>query len=39
MKAIAYLGRLDKLLDTPVTTRSWSTFQTIARILTRPAGG
>jgi uncharacterized protein (DUF1697 family) len=33
MKAIGYLGQLEKLLGVPVTTRSWSTISTIARLL------
>ena len=33
MKAIGYLGRLDRLFGVPVTTRSWSTILSIARVL------
>ena len=33
MKAIGYLGQLEKMLGVPVTTRSWSTISTIARLL------
>ena len=33
MKAIGYLGNLEKILGTPVTTRSWSTIITVARVL------
>ena len=33
MKAIGYLGQLEKIFGVPVTTRSWSTILTIARIL------
>ena len=33
MKAIGYLSKLDKLFGVPVTTRSWSTILTIAKIL------
>jgi uncharacterized protein (DUF1697 family) len=33
MKAIAYLGQLEKVLGVPVTTRSWTTILTIARTL------
>ena len=33
MKAIGYLGQLEKLFGVPITTRSWSTISTIARIL------
>lgn len=36
MKAIAYLGQLEKLFGVPVTTRQWSTIQAIARILDAP---
>ena len=31
MKAIAYLGQLEKIVGVPVTTRSWNTMLTIAR--------
>lgn len=33
MRAIGYLGQLDKILGVPVTTRSWSTILRIARTL------
>jgi uncharacterized protein (DUF1697 family) len=33
MKAIGYLGQLDKLFGVPVTTRSWSTILAITKIL------
>jgi uncharacterized protein (DUF1697 family) len=33
MKAIGYLGQLEKVFGVPVTTRSWSTILAIARIL------
>jgi len=33
MKTIGYLGQIDKLVGSPVTTRSWSTIETIVRIL------
>ena len=33
MKTISYLGGLDKAVATPVTTRNWSTFERIGRIL------
>ena len=36
MKAIGYLGQLDKIFGAPVTTRSWNTIQTIARTLKTP---
>jgi uncharacterized protein (DUF1697 family) len=34
MKAIRYLGRLDRLFGVPVTTRNWNTFNTIRGVLT-----
>lgn len=33
MKAIGYLGRLDRLFGVPFTTRNWSTVTAIARVL------
>jgi uncharacterized protein (DUF1697 family) len=33
MKAIGYLGTLDRLFGVPVTTRSWNTMTTIARVV------
>jgi uncharacterized protein (DUF1697 family) len=33
MKAIGYLGQLDKLFGGPATTRNWNTIVAIARIL------
>jgi uncharacterized protein (DUF1697 family) len=33
MKAIGYLGQLDKVFGVPVTTRNWNTILSIARIL------
>ena len=33
MKAIGYLGQLEKIFRGPLTTRSWSTFRTLARQL------
>jgi uncharacterized protein (DUF1697 family) len=33
MKAISYLGKLEKLLGTPATTRSWNTIGKIAKLL------
>lgn len=33
MKAIGYLGQLERIFGVPVTTRSWSTILAIARIL------
>ena len=33
MKAIGYLGKIEKLLGVPATNRSWNTIQKIAKIL------
>jgi hypothetical protein len=33
MKAIGYLGQLEKTFGAPITTRSWSTILRIARTL------
>lgn len=33
MHAIGYLGRLEKIIGIPMTARSWTTIQSIARIL------
>jgi len=33
MRAIGYLGQLEKLFGVPVTTRNWNTIVAIARIL------
>ncbi len=33
MKAIGYLGRIDKLFGAPATTRNWNTIVAIVRIL------
>jgi len=33
MKAISYLGQLEKVFGVPVTTRNWNTILTIVRIL------
>lgn len=33
MKAISYLGQLEKIFGVPVTTRNWNTISAIARIL------
>ena len=33
MKTIGYLGQIDKLVGSPVTTRSWSTIERIVGIL------
>jgi len=34
MKAISYLGRIEKRLSVPVTTRNWNTIEKVVRILT-----
>lgn len=36
MKAIGYLGQIDRLFGVPATTRSWSTILTVLRILKSP---
>jgi hypothetical protein len=33
MKAIGYLGRLDRLFGVPVTTRNWNTMTAISNVL------
>jgi len=33
MKTIGYLGRIDRVFDAPVTTRTWRTFGRIAEVL------
>jgi uncharacterized protein (DUF1697 family) len=33
MKAISYLGKVEKLLGVPATNRSWNTIQKVAKIL------
>ena len=33
MKAISYLGTLDRVFGVPVTTRNWNTMTTVARLL------
>jgi uncharacterized protein (DUF1697 family) len=33
IKAISYLGKIEKLLGVPATTRNWNTIEKIARIL------
>ena len=34
MKAISYLGKLEKFLGVPATTRNWNTIEKIAKVLT-----
>jgi uncharacterized protein (DUF1697 family) len=36
MKAISYLGKIEKLLGVPVTTRSWNTIEKVVKILSEP---
>ncbi|MGH8321364.1 MAG: DUF1697 domain-containing protein [Gammaproteobacteria bacterium] len=33
MKVIGYLGKLDKLIGVPVTTRNWNTIKSVIKIL------
>jgi uncharacterized protein (DUF1697 family) len=33
MKAISYLGKVEKLLGVPVTTRNWNTIEKVTKIL------
>ena len=33
MKAIGYLGMLDRIFGTPATTRNWNTMQAISKVL------
>ncbi len=33
MKTIGYLGRVDRVFDVPLTTRTWNTIQAVARVL------
>jgi uncharacterized protein (DUF1697 family) len=33
MKAISYLGKIEKLLGVPATTRSWNTIEKVAKVL------
>ena len=35
MKAIGYLGKIEKLLGVPATTRSWNTIQKVVEILSQ----
>ncbi len=35
MKAISYLGKIEKLLGVPATTRNWNTIEKVAKILTQ----
>jgi uncharacterized protein (DUF1697 family) len=38
MKAIGYLGALDRVFGVPVTTRNWNTITAIAKTLGQGAG-
>jgi len=33
MKAIGYLGKIEKILGVPATTRSWSTIEKVVKTL------
>ena len=33
MKTISYLGRIDKALGAPVTTRNWNTIDAVLKVL------
>jgi uncharacterized protein (DUF1697 family) len=33
MKAISYLGKIEKLLGVPATTRNWNTIDKVAKVL------
>lgn len=33
MKAISYLGKIEKLFNMPTTTRSWNTFEKVVKVL------
>jgi uncharacterized protein (DUF1697 family) len=35
MKAIGYLGKIEKLLGVPATTRNWNTIEKVAKILSQ----
>jgi uncharacterized protein (DUF1697 family) len=35
MKAIGYLGKIEKLVGVPATTRSWNTIQKVVQILSK----
>src|SRR5262249_9048785 len=38
MKAISYLGKVEKLLGVPATNRNWNTFEKIVQILNSAEG-
>jgi uncharacterized protein (DUF1697 family) len=33
MRTIGFLGRIDKLIGVPITTRNWNTFASILKVL------
>ena len=35
MKAISYLGKIEKMLGVPATTRNWNTIEKVAKILSQ----
>jgi uncharacterized protein (DUF1697 family) len=35
MKAISYLGKIEKLLGVPATTRNWNTIEKVAKVLSQ----
>jgi uncharacterized protein (DUF1697 family) len=37
MKAITYLGKIEKMLGVPVTTRNWNTIEKVVKILRQEA--
>jgi len=37
MKAISYLGKIEKLLGVAATTRNWNTIEKVVKILRRDA--
>jgi len=39
MKAISYLGKIEKLLGVPATTRNWNTIEKVAKILRQDLKG
>ena len=39
MKAISYLGKIEKLLDVPATNRNWNTIEKVVKILLKANRG
>jgi uncharacterized protein (DUF1697 family) len=37
MKAISYLGKIEKLLGVPMTNRNWNTIEKLVKILRKDA--